>query len=197
LTLSVAASKLAAEDILVRVVGYVRESADREDTRPAFVQHEDIRRWTAEHGYELVAVCRDARPQEGSPGRAGYLALLGVLGTGGIDAVVLPGIAVLSDDQIVQEILLWDLRSRGVRVVSTDAGDADTLGPEQTNPTRMLIRDVLSRVAEHAGLLGRRGFEAPSGPADVVIELLGDGELLDDDDADPIEVGDEGPVSSS
>lgn len=158
----------------MRVVGYVRETADHEDTRPAFVQQEEIRRWTAANGHELVAVCRDSRPPEGAPGRAGYLALLGVVGSGSVDGVVLPGIATLSPDQIVQEILLWDLRSRGVRVVSTAPEDADVMGAEPPGPTRMLIRDVLGRVAEHADILGRRDLGRPPGPADVVVELLDD-----------------------
>ena len=174
----------------MRVVGYVRESTDREDTRPAFVQQEEIRRWTAEHGHDLVAVCRDARPAEGPAGRAGYLALLGVLGAGGIDAVILPGVAVLSEDQVVQEILLWDLRSRGVRIVSTLAADEPVLGADAPGPTRMFIRDVLSRVAEHASLLARRTVDPPAGPTDVVIELLD--EDAPEDRADAREPADPG-----
>lgn len=156
----------------MRVVGYVRETTDQEDTRPAFVQQEELRRWTAENGHDLVAVCRDTRPPRGPTGRDGYLALLGVVGSGGVDGVAVPGLATLSADQVVQEILLWDLRSRGVRVVSTQESDAAVMGPEAPGPTRQFIRDVLSRVAEHAALLERRDLQPPPGPVDLIVELL-------------------------
>jgi DNA invertase Pin-like site-specific DNA recombinase len=160
----------------VRIAGYVRESADDAADRPAFAQHEELRRYAAEHGHDLVAVCRDARAPGHALGRTGYRSLLGVIAAGGIDAVLLPGVATLSSDQIVQEIILWDLRSRRVRVLSTLTEDAAVLGGDP-GPARMVIRDVLARVAEYSALASAVPVEPDATPppapgsADVVIHL--------------------------
>jgi hypothetical protein len=156
----------------VRVVGYVRESPDPSDVRTGFAQHEEIRRYAAAHALALVAVCQDLR---GGTERDGYLSLLGVVAAGGVDAVLLPGVATLSADQIVQEIMIWDLVGRGIRVISTSPADATLLGGD-TDPgvARMLIRDVLTRVGEHARNLGGRRFDPPSilPDGDVLIHIL-------------------------
>jgi hypothetical protein len=161
----------------VRVVGYVRESADPSAGRSAFEQQETIRRHAVEHGHALVAVCQDARSPGEALGRDGYLGLLGVIASGAIDAVLLPGVAVLSSDQIVQEIMLWDLRSRGVRIISTDDSDVTLLDSEaEPGPSRMLIRDVLQRVGEHARYLNALGVDLPGLPhnGDVMIHIIAD-----------------------
>ena len=62
----------------------------------------------------------------------------------------------LSDDQIVQEVLLWDLKARGVSVLSTEPDDAAIVGGDDPGATRMLIRDVLARIEEHARIRFRR-----------------------------------------
>lgn len=153
----------------MRVVGYVRESPDPADGRTGFAQQEELRRFVAERGDSLVALCQDLRGTSGR--RDGYLSLLGVVAAGGVDAVLLPGIATLSSDQIVQEIMLWDLLGRGVRVVSTRQPDAALLDPAaDPGVTRMLIRDVLTRVAEHARGLGGHRIDPPT--------VLPDGDVL-------------------
>lgn len=139
----------------MRVAGYLRESADPDAGPSAYAQHEQIRRHAAEHGDHLVAVCQDLRIPGEAFAHDGYLGLLGVIASQAIDAVVVPGVATLSSDQIVQEILLWDLRARGVRVISTDPEDLPLLDPEaDPGPTRMLIRDILERVGEHSRGIG-------------------------------------------
>ena len=125
-----------------------------------------------QQGHHLIAVCQDSREAGGTLGRDGYLALLGTLGSGGVDAVVVPGIETLSSDQIIQEIMLWDLLSRGVRVLSTHDDDLAVLDDQYPGPTRMLIRDVLARVEEHAETMAHRPMDRPAGGTDVIIELL-------------------------
>ncbi|HEX9978649.1 MAG TPA: recombinase family protein [Acidimicrobiia bacterium] len=161
----------AAEEVTVRVAGYVRESADPGSGKSAYAQQEEIRRHATEHGDHLVAVCQDVRVV-GEPGaRDGYLGLLGVIASQAVDAVVVPGVGTLSSDQIVQEIMLWDLRARGVRVISTDAADLPLLDTEaEPGPARMLIRDVLARVGEHARGIGSHRIEPPG--------ILADGDVL-------------------
>lgn len=138
----------------MRVVGYVRESADPSSGTPAFSQQEVLRRHAEHRGHRLVAICQDVREPGRPVGRDGYLSLLGVVASGGVDAVLVPDVATFSSDAIVQEIILWDLRSRGVRVVSAADADLAVLDPDASpDPSRLLIRDVLGRVEEHtAGL---------------------------------------------
>jgi hypothetical protein len=160
---------------LVRVVGYVRESANPADGASAYAQQEEIRRHAAERGDVLVAVCLDTRMPGEPLTRDGYLGLLGVIASEAVDAVVVPGIATLSSDQIVQEIMLWDLRSRGVRVVSTRPDDLPLLDPDtDPDPTRMVIRDVLERVGEHARGIGsqRLGRDDILAAGDVLIHII-------------------------
>jgi DNA invertase Pin-like site-specific DNA recombinase len=156
-------------------VGYVRESADPSAGHSAFEQQELIRRHALEHGHSIVAVCLDARAAGEALGRDGYLGLLGVIASGATDAVIVPGLSVLSSDQIVQEIMLWDLRGRGVRVISTDPSDLLLLdADERPGSSRMLIRDVLERVGEHARSIGAHRIEPPGilPDGDVMIHII-------------------------
>ena len=148
----------------MRVVAYVREAADPAGDRPAFVQQEEIRRFAAAHGLQVVALCQDVRSPGRALGREGYLSLLGVLASGNAAAVLLPGLATLSSDLVVQEIMLWDLRSRGALVLSTDPGDLDALAAAPPDADRQFVRHVLARVAEHGALAAA----SPTGPPEAV-----------------------------
>ncbi|MEE9299049.1 MAG: recombinase family protein [Acidimicrobiia bacterium] len=155
----------------MRIAGYVRESADPSDDRPAFTQQEELRRFAGDHGHNIVAICQDLRAPGAPPSRDGYLSLLGVVASGGVEAVLVPGIATFSSDAIVQEIMLWDLQARGVRLLSTVAADLALLDPEAVpEPSRMVIRDVLERVGEHAAGLGAYRMDPPG--------ILPDGDVL-------------------
>jgi hypothetical protein len=145
----------------MRVVAYVREAADPAEDRPAFAQQEEIRRFAAAHGLQVVAVCQDVRSPGRPLGREGYLGLLGILASGSAQAVLLPGLVTLSSDVVVQEIMIWDLRSRGARVLSSDPADLPVLGANPPDADRRFVRHVLARVAEHAALVQ----QAPGSPA--------------------------------
>ncbi len=163
----------------MRVVAYVREAADPAGDRPAFAQQEEIRRFAAAHGLQVVALCQDVRSPGRALGREGYLSLLGVLASGNAEAVLLPGVATLSSDLVVQEIMLWDLRSRGVRVLSTDPADLDILSALPPEADRQFVRHVLARVAEHGALAAATPAAAPPprSPDDdgVVVSLVAPG----------------------
>lgn len=156
----------------VRVVGYVRETADPGAGATAFAQQEELRRHAAEHGHHLVAVCQDTRVPGSAPTRHGYRSVLGVIAAGGVDAVLVPRLSTFSSDAIVQEIMLWDLRRRGVRVVSTDPVDLSLLDDEERpDAERIVIRDVLERVGEHAReVAGVERLDASG--TDVLIEIV-------------------------
>jgi hypothetical protein len=157
----------------MRVVAYLRESADPGEDRPAFAQQEEIRRYAAAHHLEVVAICQDV-PRPGLPaGREGYRSLLGIVAAGHAEAILLPGVTTLAADLVVQEIMLWDLRARGARVLSTDPGDLEVLSPTPADATRRFVRDVLTRVAEHRAFLAAAPATSPPGAdAGVVVHLV-------------------------
>jgi hypothetical protein len=154
----------------MRVVGYVRESADPARFRSAFEQTEELRRHAAEASHLVVAVCLDTRHPGHPTGRDGYLSLLGVVAAGAVDGVLVPGLGTFSADETVQEIAVWDLRRRGVQVLSTRAEDGPLLDDEASpDPGRDAIRRVLDRLAEPA-------LPTEHAPADR--EVAPDGDVL-------------------
>ncbi|MFQ5554879.1 MAG: recombinase family protein [Acidimicrobiia bacterium] len=166
----------------MRVVGYVRDAAGPAESEPAFSQAERIRRWVHDTGHQLVAICQDVRTPGHSLGRDGYKALLGIVGAedAEAEAVIVPDLTVLSPDKVTQEVMLWDLRSRGVAVLSVDEDDQTALTNPPSEQIRMIVRDVLAKVALHTELLGTgrptRVFSMdPDGDeadSDVIIELI-------------------------
>ncbi len=162
----------------MRVVGYVRESPGPHPDETAFAQSEAIRRWAATAGHHIVALCQDIKTPGHALGREGFVALLGILGAGQVDGVVVTSLDVLSPDLVIQEIMLWDLRTRGVRLLSTSEADLPALVVDTEDQSRMLIRDVLARVSEHSSEL-----HGPH-PTNEVIDLRDD----------PAQVGIEEPV---
>ncbi|MDH3193528.1 MAG: recombinase family protein, partial [Acidimicrobiia bacterium] len=102
----------------MRVVGYVRDTPDPSEAEPAFAQAERVRRWIKDSGHQLVAICQDVRTAGRTLGRDGYRAMMGVIGTGEADAVLVPSLDALSPDKVTQEIMLWDLRARNIAVLS-------------------------------------------------------------------------------
>lgn len=144
----------------MRVIAYVREPPGFDRGETAFVQSERIRKWVAQHRCKLVAVCQDSQIGESTDTLEGYGALLGIIATGRVDTVVIPTLTTLSADLITQEIMLWDLRSRGVNVVSAEESDLEALAVPTHDPSRMLIRDVLEKRQDYRRSLD--GVEAPS-----------------------------------
>ena len=173
----------------MRVVGYIRETGSPADGESAFAQHEELRRHASVEGHQLVAVCSDARDAGPERDREGYRSLLGVIAAGSVDGVLVPGLDTLSSDAIVQEIMLWDLRSRGVTVVSTRRDDAEILATGAAAPSRLFIREVLTRVAEHGTLVSSTRPSPPPGAGrdegsdDVVVHLIRPGRATADPDS--------------
>jgi hypothetical protein len=148
-----------------------------------FAQSERVRRWIARNGYHLVALCQDTAGTR--PSLDGFRALLGIATRGQADLVVLPGLVTLSPDKVIQELMLMKLRSYGVAVASTEEPDHADLSEPAVDPGRMMIRDVLHRVAEFSALLEptlapleaapsirARDQESSSDEVDVLIELI-------------------------
>jgi DNA invertase Pin-like site-specific DNA recombinase len=152
----------------MRVVGYVREGPSEADAEPAFVQGEALRRWVRTTGHKLVSVCQDVRQEAQALSRDGYQALLGILESGGADAVVVPDLETLSPNLMIQEIMMWDLERRGVPLLSADERDhRELLSPPKE---RLLVRDVLAQLGGY--------YEWAHPVAAVAHEEDGDGEVV-------------------
>lgn len=166
----------------MRIAGYVREVPGHQQADTAFAQGERIRRWVRDTGNELVAVCEDTRASTFDE-RSGYAALMRVVRTGGVDAVVIGTISALSDDKVMQEIMLVDIRSAGATVISTETADHAILDTSVDDHTRMVVRDVVAKVNDYRDAYGLAGDapgtvepKEPDTPAtdtaNVVVELI-------------------------
>ena len=158
----------------LRLVGYVRESTAASDMDSAYAQSDRIRRAATDGGHALLAVCQDVPRPGVEQTRDGYLALLGVVDAGQVDGVVVSSLSALSADMMMQEIMLWDIRGRGVAVLSADPGEVGALAHPPTDRSRTMMREILARLDDYRTSLGRTAppvaVEAP--PSDVTIELV-------------------------
>jgi len=159
----------------MRVVGYVREAPHPDDSDPAFVQGEKIRAWSRTTGHQLIAWFQDVRQEGHQLSRDGFRALLHLVDKGGVEAVVVSDLSSLAADISIQEIILWDLRLRGVSVVSTDPGEMDHF--EDPSVSRVVVRDLLARVSEYREFLESSGGPSRALPVstdgdEVIVELL-------------------------
>ena len=158
----------------MRVIAYVREAPGFDQGESAFVQSERIRKWVAQHRCKLIAVCQDSHVPGSTGTLEGYRALLGIVATGNVDTLVIPTLGTLSADLITQEVMLWDLRSRGINVVSAEEADLEALAVPTRDASRMFIRDVLEKRHDYRRSL--EGSEEPqirrSPERDVLIELI-------------------------
>ena len=157
----------------MRVIGYVRDFGGPDTGDTVFVQSERIRRWVAQNRCRLVAVCQDLPGGEKGENRDGYRALLGIVTAGHADTVLIPELGALSADLMMQEIMLHDLRTRGINVISTEDDDLAALAEPATEPGRLLIRDVLAKQQAHQTQFGHSETQGGSeGEQDVLIELI-------------------------
>jgi DNA invertase Pin-like site-specific DNA recombinase len=170
----------------MKIAGYVRQTPGRTDPDTAFAQSERIRRWVADTSNELIAVCQDHHSASAPTDRPGFKALLDIARSQGADAVVVASLSALSPDKMTQEIMIQDLRRAGATVIATDEADIVALQAAEGDHARMLVRDVLARIAEYREAFGLSGEVEPSvQPAvidpvptrtkettDVVVELI-------------------------
>lgn len=146
----------------MRIAGYVRQTRGLTDPDTAFAQSERVRRWVRDMGHELVAVCQDHHAAAAPTDRPGYKALLDIIRTGDIDAVVIADLRALSPDKVMQEIMLADLRNAGVSVIATDERDLKTLRDGGDDHTRIVVRDIVARVVEYREAFGLSGNPTPT-----------------------------------
>lgn len=174
------------EEGIMRVAGYVRQTPGRTDPDTAFAQGERVRRWVLDTANELIAVCQDHHSSSAATDRPGFKALLDIVRSGGADAVVVANLSALSPDKMTQEIMIQDIRSADATLIATDDDDIERLGTADHDHARMVVRDVLARIAEYRSAFGLSGDAEPSveaavtppvdadagGSTDVVVELI-------------------------
>jgi hypothetical protein len=141
-------------DANVRVVGYIRETPDPNEGEPAFAQGERIRRWVADRGHQLVAVCQDTRVPGHALGRDGFKAMIGIMERDEADAVLVSELETFSPDKVAQEVAIYEIRRRGGRVISSVDDELDLLDPMPDDRIRTIVRDVLDKAARLQDVLG-------------------------------------------
>ncbi|MGD2051618.1 MAG: recombinase family protein [Acidimicrobiia bacterium] len=165
----------------MRVVGYVREATGMETGQPAFAQSEKIRRWAANTGHQLVAICQDVRTPGRALGREGFRAMVGIVAAGQADGVIVPDLSALSADKVTQEVVIWDLRRREVAVLSADDDESEQLADPPRDQLRLIVRDVLAKATRHEESLAFLSELPPTHPepvitledsSDVIVELI-------------------------
>ena len=67
---------------------------------------------------------------------------------GQLDAVVVERMDRIARDLLVQELLLTELRKRGVKVFAADQGTLVDMAANDCDPTRVLIRQILGALAQ-------------------------------------------------
>jgi hypothetical protein len=134
-------------------VGYVRDAVDPHEGEPSFSQSEKIRRWTADNGHQLVAVCQDARTPGRDLNRDGLQALIGIIDAGRVDGVIVATLTAFSPDKVVQEVMIHDLRTRGVTVMTAEDSELPHLEDPPPDQIRLLVRDVLEKARRHRHLV--------------------------------------------
>ena len=173
----------------MKIAGYVRQTPGRADPDTAFAQGERIRRWVLDTANELIAVCQDHHASSAPMDRPGFKALLDIARSGGTDAVLIANLSALSPDKMTQEIMIQDIRSAGASVIATDAEDIEVLQSSERDHTRMLVRDVLSRIEDYREAFGLSQEVEPAveatdinpelsvarETADVVVEFIAPG----------------------
>jgi DNA invertase Pin-like site-specific DNA recombinase len=164
----------------MRIVGYVRQAPGRGQSDTAFAQTERIRRWALDTGHDIIAVCQDHHASVAPEERPGFRALLEIVRSGGTDAVVVDSLAALSPDKVLQEIMIVDIREGGATVIATDPGDLAVLRDADADHTRLVVRDVVAKVAEYRSAFGL------SGDAEGTVVPEFDVRLADDDVRDVV-----------
>jgi DNA invertase Pin-like site-specific DNA recombinase len=117
-------------------------------------------------GNELVTMCQDHGSAASPTDRPGFKALLDVIRNGNADSVVVASLHSLSPDKVMQEIMITDIRVSGVTLIATSDDDLEILADGGDDHTRMVVRDIVTRVSEYREAFGLSGSETPSVKAD-------------------------------
>jgi len=143
------------ENSTAKAVSYLRVSGRGQIGGDGFPrQREAVKRYADSHNLDIVAEYRDegVRGEKELADRKGLAALMDHIQANGVRIVLVEQANRIARDLMVGEIILADLRKRGVRVLSADGG-IDTQQEQNPNDpdaaTRTLIRQLLGAVAQY------------------------------------------------
>jgi len=131
----------------VKAIGYIRVSTEAqagEDRYGPDVQRDAIRKYASAEGVDLARICEDLGVSGGLEHRPGLAAVYEALDAGDVGAVIVYRLDRLARDLRLQENILFDLRKKGVELISVSEPDLCSAEPE-----RVLLRQVLGSFAEY------------------------------------------------
>src|SRR5690349_9352258 len=138
----------------MKVVSYIRVSSRGQiDGDGPERQRESIQRFCGAHGLQLV--CEAFEQVSGTIeglAREAFSEMIEMIDkrkqSDPIHAVVVERMDRLARDLMVSEILLSELRKRGIKVFCVDQGTLTDMASNDGDPTRKLLRQMLGAIAE-------------------------------------------------
>ncbi len=135
---------------MTKAFAYLRVSGKGQVEGDGFTrQLEAIRKYAKEQGIRIVRVFRE----EGVSGtkdlgdRPAFVEMMTALHADGVDLVLIEKLDRLARDQVVQELILRDLRKHGFDLIPVM--EPDLVQDDPSNPTRTLIRQIMGAVAQY------------------------------------------------
>jgi len=137
----------------MKFVAYLRVSTDLQAEKGLGldVQEQQIREWAKRNKHVVVAWYKD-EGQSGGNGldsRFGLAEALRVLRDGGARGLVVYRLDRLARDVVLQEQLLREVWNVGTQICTTSDSEAHYLSDDPNDPSRELIRTVLSAVNQY------------------------------------------------
>jgi DNA invertase Pin-like site-specific DNA recombinase len=132
---------------MAKVFAYLRVSGIAQTEGDGFPrQREAITAYCEAHGLEVKEWFEEEGVSGTLPGedRPAWMRLWNALEANGTKIVIIERLDRLARALMVQETLLADLKKHGFEIISTAESDLDS-----TDPTRVLIRQVLGAVAQY------------------------------------------------
>jgi DNA invertase Pin-like site-specific DNA recombinase len=131
----------------VKAYAYLRVSGRGQVEGDGFPrQREAIERYAAAHGIEMAGEFAEegVSGTVDGPDRPAWVAMSAAMLESGVQTVVVEKLDRLARQQGLQEYMLYDMRKRGITVLSTCEDDL-----EETDPTRVLFRQLMGAIAQY------------------------------------------------
>lgn len=152
----------------MRALAYLRVPTGASDSDSLYGQRESVRAWARRTGATILATFEDTDDDD----RPGLRALVRTL-SDEVDAVAVAHLGALSQDTVVQEIMIDAIRRTGAGVVSAAPADQRQLEHAGTEATRQVVRTVLQRRRAVEAILGMAAEPLETVP-DLVLEIVED-----------------------
>jgi DNA invertase Pin-like site-specific DNA recombinase len=167
---------------MATLIAYLRSfrNGRGEQEQSASDQREAVTAWARRRRHHVAAFVEEDQVRSSDLGqRPALAAAIAALGDDGIDGLVVSALSDLSDDLVVQEQLLAEIRRVGAKVYSVEPDDAEHLRTVSSDSSRNLVRHVLRTTAENepAILAIRSSVSASAGGAPPYGYRFEDGQL--------------------